>query len=101
MTCLAPAGDGFFDEPSFGVMLREEVGLSVHQLGIMGFEGRGDPGMELPSRPAQQGAVGRILDQGVLEQVFGCGRRPALKDQTGIDEALERLLDPFFGEIAD
>ena len=33
MTGLAPAGDGFFNEPGLGVMLREELGLAVHQLG--------------------------------------------------------------------
>jgi hypothetical protein len=67
----------------------------------MGCERFGDPGMQLPSRPAQQGAVGRILDQGVLEQVRGLRRHSALKDQAGIDEALERLLEPLCGELAD
>src|SRR6266849_1009358 len=36
MTGLAPVGDGFFNEPSLGVMLGEEFGLAVHQLGGMG-----------------------------------------------------------------
>ena len=76
-TGFAPAGDGFFDEPGLGVMLGEEFGLAVHQLGGMGFERFGDPGMELLSRAAQQSAVGGILDQRVLEQVFG--RRAALR----------------------
>jgi hypothetical protein len=38
MTGFAPASDGFCDEPGFGVMLREELGLTVHQLGGTGFE---------------------------------------------------------------
>ena len=45
----------------------------------MGFERFRDPGMELLPRTAQQSAVGGILDEGVLEQVFGCRRRSALK----------------------
>ena len=69
-------------------MLREELGLAVHQLGEMGFERFGDPGMELLARAAQQSAVGGVLHQRVLEQVLGRGRRSALKDQAGIDEAL-------------
>ena len=36
MTGLAPVGDGFFNEPSLGIMLREELGLAVHQLRVMG-----------------------------------------------------------------
>jgi hypothetical protein len=38
MTGLAPADDRFFDQPSLGIMLREELGLAIHQLGGMGFE---------------------------------------------------------------
>ena len=54
--------------------------------------------MELLPRAAQQCAVGGVLHQRVLEQVFGRGRHATLKDQAGIDEALERLLQLFFGE---
>ena len=50
MAGFAPAGDGFFNQPGFRVMLREQLGLAVHQLGEMGFEGFGDPGMQLPPR---------------------------------------------------
>ena len=32
MTGLAPADDGFFNEPGFRVMLRQKLGLAVHQL---------------------------------------------------------------------
>ena len=46
-TGLAPIGDGFFDEPGLGIMLREELGLGVHQLGGMGFERFGDLRMQL------------------------------------------------------
>ena len=77
-------------------MLGEELRLVVDQLGGVGFECLGDPGMELLSRATQQSAVGGILNEGVLEQVFGRGGRSALKDQAGIDEALERFLEPFF-----
>ena len=96
MTDLAAVRRGFFDEPGIRIMLREPLGLAVHQLAIMGYERFGDPGMQLPSGAAQQRAVGRILDQGVLEQVRGLRWRSALKDQAGINEALERLLEAFF-----
>jgi hypothetical protein len=38
VTGLSPVGDGFFDEPGFGVMLREELGLSVRHLRGISFE---------------------------------------------------------------
>jgi hypothetical protein len=82
-------------------MLREELGLSVHQLGGEVFKGGGNPGMELPPRTAQQSAVSSLLDKRVLEQVLRGGRRATLKDQAGIDEALERFLEPFFSEFTD
>jgi uncharacterized membrane protein YhfC len=57
MTGLAPVGDGFFDEPGLGVMLREELGLSVHQLGGIGFERFSDLRVQLLPSTAQQAAV--------------------------------------------
>ena len=42
MTGLAPIGDGFFEQPGFLIMLREELGLGVRQLGGMGCERFGD-----------------------------------------------------------
>ena len=44
------------------------------------FQCLGDPAMQGLARAAQQGAVGGILDQRVLEQIFGRRRQAALKD---------------------
>ena len=33
MTGLAPAGDRFLNQPGLGVMLREKLGLAVHDFG--------------------------------------------------------------------
>ena len=55
LTGLAPAGDGFFNEPGLGVMLREELGLGVHQLGGMGFERFGDLRVQLLPRARAAG----------------------------------------------
>ena len=38
MTGFTPPGDRFFDQRRLGVVLRQELGLAVHQLGGMGFE---------------------------------------------------------------
>jgi len=61
MTGLAPAGDGFFNEPGFCIMLREELGLAIHQLGGMGFQRSGDQRVQLLPGIAQQAAVSRVL----------------------------------------
>jgi hypothetical protein len=44
------------------------------------------------ARAAQQCAVGSVLDQRVLEQIFGRRRCAALKDEARFDEAVQRLL---------
>ena len=69
MAGLAPADDGFFNKPCLRIMLREQLGLAVRKFRVMSCERFGDPGMQLPWRPALQGAVGGILDQCMLEQV--------------------------------
>jgi hypothetical protein len=101
MTGLAPAGDGFFNEPSFRIMLRKELGLAVHQLGGMCCERFGDPRVQLLPRAAQQAAMRRVLNQGVLEGVDRVGRGTSLEHQLGGDEAGESGLQLVLGEAAD
>ena len=57
--------------------------------------------MELPPGTAQQSAVSGLLDKRVFEQVLRGGRHTTLKDQTGVDEALERVVEPFLSEFTD
>ena len=51
------------------------------------------------ARAAQQRAVGGVLDQGVLEQIFRRRRDAALEDEAGFDEAAQRLLQFGLGEL--
>src|SRR5208282_6197482 len=83
MTCLAPAGEGFFYEPCLLIMLGENFRLAVHQLRGMGFERLGDPCMQLLPSIAQQAAMRRVLYQRMLEAVDRFRRRPALEHQLG------------------
>ena len=50
------------------------------------------------ARAAQQRAVGGVLDQRVLEQIFRRRRHAALKDEAGFDEAAQSLLQFGLGE---
>ncbi len=81
MTGLAPIRDRFFNKPSFRIMLREELGLGVHQLGGMSFERNGDLSVQLLTKAAHQAAMRRVPDQRMLEAVDRVGRRAALEDQ--------------------
>jgi hypothetical protein len=42
MPSFAPEGDGFFNQPGARVMLGEKFGLTVRQIGGLGFEYFGD-----------------------------------------------------------
>jgi len=98
---LAPKDNGFFNEPGFRIMLCEELGLGVHQLGGKGLEGVGDLRMQLLPRSAQQAAVSCVLHQRVLEAIDRVGRRAPLNDQFGGDEASECCLQLVLGEAGD
>src|SRR4029077_3663295 len=101
MTGLAPAGDGFFNEPGLRVMLCKELGLALDQLGGVGFERFGDLRVQLLPRAAQQAAVRRVLHQRVLEAIDRVGRRASLEDQLGGDEASESSLQLSLGKTRD
>ncbi len=98
---LSPISDGFFNEPGLGVMLREELRLSVHQLGGMSFECLGDLRVQLLASAAQQAAVCRVLHQRVLEAIDRFGRCAALEHQLGSDEASESGLQLVLGKTGD
>jgi hypothetical protein len=52
-TGFTPEGDGFFHQLGLRIMPREELGLIVHQLGVMGFEHVGDLPVQPPAGIAQ------------------------------------------------
>jgi len=61
-------------------MLREELGLGVHDLGGMRLERFRDLRMQLLPGTAQQTAVRRVLHQRVLEGIDRVGRHAALEN---------------------
>src|SRR5271154_2156114 len=71
-------------------MTRQQLGLALGDLRELGFEGFGDTGVKRAARLAQQRAVGRVLHQGVLEQICRMGRRALPEQQTSRDETVER-----------
>jgi hypothetical protein len=82
-------------------MLREELGLAVHQLGGMGFERFGDLCVQLLASAAQQTIVRGVLHQSVLEAVHRMGRCAALENQVGGNEACECSLQLVLGKAGN
>jgi hypothetical protein len=67
-------------------MPRQHFGLLLDNLGELPFQGSGDAGMDLLASAAQQGVVGGVLHQRMLEGVFRVRRRAAPEHQLGTNE---------------
>jgi len=79
-SCFTPQPSGLLDLARFRVVTRQQLRLVLDDLGELGLKRFGDTGMKYTSRLAQQRPVGRVLHQGVLEQVSRM-RRHALPEQ--------------------
>src|SRR5437588_2832180 len=79
--------------------MREDLWASFDEVRKPLLQRLGNAAMQSLTWAAQQGAVGGLLDQRVLEQIFGRRRRAALEDQAGFDEAAEGLLQFGPGEL--
>jgi hypothetical protein len=83
---LEAVTDGLLDEARFLAMLRQSLGLHLYDLRKFLFQGSSDTAMQLLPPVTQQGAVRGILHQRVLEGVFRIGGSPAPKNQFGVQE---------------
>ena len=70
----------------------------LQKRGKLRLQRYGDPPMQSLARAAQQCAVGGVLNQRVLEQIFRSRRHAALKNEAGADDALECVLQLRFGK---
>ena len=61
----------------------EKLGLSISRLREPGFEDLDDAGVEVLAARFGQGAVGCVLDQGVLEGIGGLERGAAAEHELG------------------
>ena len=88
-----PPIQGAVLNPSLREMTGEEFGLALEKGGELRFERGGDTRMNFHSPALEQGRVGDILDQRVLEGVGRVGRLAAPEDQIGADEPDERFAE--------
>ena len=90
MSRFAPQARGFLDQASLSAVARQQLGLVLGNLSELAFEGFGDASVKRASRLAQQRAIGRVLHQGMLEQISRVRRHALPEQQTGRNETVER-----------
>ena len=73
---------------SCGQMMCEELRLAFDNVSEMLLEHGHDAGMQFLPPAAQQGAVGGILHQRVLEEIGGLRRDSAAEQQPGLGKAI-------------
>ena len=80
---------------SFRVVMREQFRMCLNNILETLFKCTGNPGMHLLASAAQQGAVGGVLHERVLERVVNFGRRSAPMHQAGADELFQGIVQAF------
>ena len=90
LSCFAPRARSLLDQPSLGAMVRQQFRLDLGDLGELALDAFGDARVKSASRLAQQGAIGRVLHQGMLEQIGRMRRRTLPEQQASGNETIER-----------
>ena len=73
-------------------MMGKQFGLALDEIGEILLQHRRDAGVQFLPSTAQQGAIGGVLHQRVLEQVRGVRSGAAAKQQPGIAELTQARL---------
>ena len=81
-TCLQPLIDGAGGVAGRRQMVGEVFGLALDKIRELMLQHRRDAGVQLLASGAQQGAVGGVLHQRVLEQLGGIRCHAAAEQQT-------------------
>ena len=87
---LQPLIDGPFGVSGSRQVMGEQFRLALDQIGEMLFQRSCGARVQFLQTPAQQGRVGSVLHQRVLEQVGGVGSRTATEQEPGIAERPSR-----------
>jgi hypothetical protein len=87
-----PVEHGVLRKPSLSVVLGEQLRLGFRDLGKVFGQHLGNALMVLLARTFQERLIGRILDEGVLEDVPTAWRQTALVDQLSVYQLPHPLL---------
>jgi hypothetical protein len=83
-----PVIHGLVGEAGLGVVIRQQLGLSLDHLGKPLLQHLGNVLMVLLPGALQQRLIGGCLDQGVLEEIRRQRRQPPLVQKLGFDQLL-------------
>ncbi len=82
--------DGLRRQAAALAVVGHDLGLGLRHRWEFLLEQAGEPQVELPTIARQERQVGRVLDQGVLEDVARAVRRAAAVEDLGLEELAER-----------
>src|SRR2546427_9169219 len=82
---LLPVGNSLLCEPSLGVVMRQQFGLRLDQLGKLCLQHLGNALVVLLPRALEQRLIGRVLDESMLKDLSGLGWHAPLVEQFGLD----------------
>src|SRR5215475_5227332 len=92
LTCQLPVVDGRFNEPRFGVVMRQQLRLGLDGLRKAGCQDLPNALMILLPGASEQRLIGCLLDEDVLEHVGSLGRCAMLLEELGLDELMQLAL---------
>jgi len=84
--CRSPGAHRFAVQPGLRVVVGHQLGLHHRHLRKLGLQGLGNPLVVALACAPQQGRIGRLLDQGMFEDVRGLCANTPLVEQFGVDE---------------
>jgi len=70
-------------------MPRQQIRLGLGDVSKLPFERVGDTSVECAPRLAQQGAIGRVLHESMLEEIDRMRRHALAEQQTSLDKTVE------------
>jgi hypothetical protein len=83
-------------QTGFGAVMREQLGLAFGNVSKLALKCFSNTGVKSASRLAQEGAIGRILYQGVLEKISRVRSGTLSEEQSCRDEPVKCRSDGRF-----
>ncbi len=93
--------DGRLGLAGLGAVAGQHLGVAVHHLRTQPLNGLGGPSVEGAPALAQEGAVGSVLDERVLEHVGRMRRRAAAVHQVRGGKRVQRFAQRRLGQVGD
>ena len=90
--CPLPIVEGRHAQASLRIVMSQQFGLSLADVGEVGLQHLGNMLMVLLAGAAEQRLIGGILHQGMLKEVGRLGWPPSLIEQFSLDQLRQTVL---------